>query len=127
MRSYNFNDGLYCSFRRWNCIFVSPQLLALAPGCRALLTVAAQFAVGRIEDLAMQPRKGRKTGNLLTPRECEVLQQVAVIGDNAGVAKALNISLVSVDTHLSKARKKLGVKSTGQALLTAFKNRLIEY
>lgn len=92
-----------------------------------MLSVAAQFAVGRIEDLAMRPRKGHGKFGSLTPRECEVLQQLAIIGDNAGTAKALNISTVSVDTHLGKVRKKFGVKSTGQALLTAYKLRLIEY
>ena len=129
MRGQGFNDGLCCAFRRWVCLFVSRQLLALSPGDRACLSVAGQFAVGRIEDIIMKPRKGgrKKPNGILTPRECEVLQQIAIIGDHTSVAKALNISIDSVDVHLRNARRKLKVKSTGQALLTAFKNRWIEY
>ena len=127
MRSYGFNDGLYCSLRGWTCIFVSAQLLALSRGDRAMLSVAAMCAVSRIEDMVLRPRKGAKKSRLLTARERDVLQQLAILGNNAAVAEALGISRNSVNEHLGHAREKLKVQSTAQALLSAYKFRLIEY
>jgi DNA-binding NarL/FixJ family response regulator len=41
----------------------------------------------------------------LTPRELDVLQQRALLGRNAAVAKELNISVETVETHLRSIRK----------------------
>ena len=107
MRGFNMNDGLYCSYRKWHCIFVSPQLLALSPGQRALLSVAAQFAIGRIETIVVSPRKRGSSKYKVTPREQEVLQQLAVLGDIASVAKALDLTKDAVDAHLRNVRAKV--------------------
>jgi DNA-binding winged helix-turn-helix (wHTH) protein/DNA-binding CsgD family transcriptional regulator len=57
----------------------------------------------------------------------EILQQRALLGSNAAIAKALDISVQTVDVHLRSARKKMKVEDTAIALLEAYKRRLIEY
>jgi DNA-binding CsgD family transcriptional regulator len=63
----------------------------------------------------------------LTARELEVLQQRAFLGSNAAIAKALDISIRTVDVHLRSVRKKLKVEDTAIALLEAYRRGLIEY
>jgi len=46
---------------------------------------------------------------------------------NAAIAKALDISIQTVDVHLRSVRKKLKVDDTAVALLEAYKRGLIEY
>jgi DNA-binding CsgD family transcriptional regulator len=56
-----------------------------------------------------------------------VLQQRALLGGNAAIARALDISVPTVDVHLRSARKKMKVEDTAIALLEAYKGGLIEY
>jgi DNA-binding CsgD family transcriptional regulator len=55
------------------------------------------------------------------------LQQGALLGGNAAIAKMLDISIQTVDVHLRNVRKKLKVEDTAIALLEAYKRGLIEY
>jgi DNA-binding CsgD family transcriptional regulator len=77
----------------------------LRPSQRAFLAAAAQGAIGRIEDIVNSRRKrrrGKKVNTFdLTARELEVLQRRALLGSNAAIAKALDISIQTVDVHLS--------------------------
>jgi DNA-binding CsgD family transcriptional regulator len=129
-RSYDMRDGLYCTYRAWAVVFISTKLLALQLSQRAFLPAAAQAAIGRIEDIVSSRRKrrGKKVDTFdLTARELEVLQQRAFLGSNAAIAKALDISIQTVDAHLRSVRKKLKVEDTAIALLEAFRRGLIEY
>ena len=73
-------------------------------------------------------RRGKKVDTFgMTARELEVLQQRALLGSNAAIAKALDISTQTVDVHLRSIRKKLRVGDTAIALLEAYKRGLIEY
>ena len=129
-RSYGYNDGLYCTSRRWAVVFVSERLLVLSPTDRLFLHAAAIRAFGRIEKIIMgrpRLRSQRKNGVRLTPREIEVLQATAIHGDAAAAGNALGISAETIETHLKHARRKFKVKHTAQALLSALKARLIEY
>src|SRR5262249_16873634 len=102
-------------YGEWSLVFISNKLLALRPFERAFLATAAQVAVGRIEAIVKNPCRGRKksTKTDLTPRELEVVQQRALLGWNAAIAKSLNISLKTVDVHLRSARKKLKTDDSG--------------
>jgi DNA-binding CsgD family transcriptional regulator len=124
-------DGLYCAYRAWAVVFISPRLLALRLSQRAFLAAAAQAAIGRIEDIVNSRRKRRRGKKVdtfgMTARELEVLQQRALLGSNAAIAKALDISAQTVDVHLRSIRKKLKVEDTAIALLEAYKRGLIEY
>jgi DNA-binding CsgD family transcriptional regulator len=70
-------------------------------------------------------RRKRRRGK--TARELEVLQRRALLGSNAAIAKALDISNQPVDVHLRSARRKLKVEDTAIALLESYKRGLIEY
>ena len=130
-RSYNMRDGLYCTYRAWAVVFISTKLLAVRLSQRAFLAAAAQAAIGRIENIVNSQRKrprGKKIDTFgMTARELEVLQQRALLGSNAAIAKALDISIETVDVHLRSVRKKLRVGDTAIALLEAYKRGLIEY
>jgi DNA-binding CsgD family transcriptional regulator len=130
MRSLGIHDGLYCVYRNWSVVFISTSLLALSPANRTFLAAAGQIAVGRIEQIVKaegrRTRRNSKEADL-TPRELDVLQQRALLGRNAAVAKELNISVETVETHLRSIRKKLQVDDTAIALLKAYKHGLIEY
>ena len=131
LRSYNICDGLYCSYRAWAAAFISTNILALRLSQRTFLAAAAQAAIGRIEELVNSRRKrrpGKKVETFdMTVRELEVLQQRALLGSNAAIAKALDISVETVDVHLRSARKKMKVEDTAIALLEAYKRGLIDY
>jgi DNA-binding CsgD family transcriptional regulator len=131
MRSHNIRDGLYCTYRAWAVVFISSKLLALRLSQRTFLAAAAQVAIGRIEEIVnsrRRRRRGKKVDTFdMTPRELEVLQQRALLGSNAAIAKALDISIQTVDVHLRSARKKMKVEDTAIALLEAYKRGLIEY
>ena len=131
LRSYNMRDGLYCTYRAWAAVFVSTKIVVLRPSQRAFLAAAVQGAIGRIEDIVNSRRKrrrGKKVNTFdLTARELEVLQRRALLGSNAAIAKALDISIQTVDVHLRSARRKLKVEDTAIALLESYKRGLIEY
>jgi DNA-binding CsgD family transcriptional regulator len=130
MQSLGIRDGLYCVYRHWSLVFISPSLLALSPANRTFLAAAGQIAVGRIEQMVkaqgLSRRRNGKDTNL-TPRELDVLQQRALRSTNAAVAKELDITVDTVEVHLRSIRKKLRVDDTGIALLEAYKRGLIEY
>jgi DNA-binding CsgD family transcriptional regulator len=131
LRGYNIRDGLYCTYRAWAAVFISSSLLALRPSQRTFLAAAAQAAIGRIEEIVNSRRKPGRRRKVdmfdMTARELQVLQQRALLGSNAAIAKALDISVQTVDVHLRSARKKMKVEDTAIALLEAYKRGLIEY
>jgi len=55
----------------------------------------------------------------LSPREVQCLRGLACGLDNAGIARALSISLPTVALHLSNARKKLQALTREQAVARA--------
>jgi DNA-binding CsgD family transcriptional regulator len=130
MQSLGIRDGLYCVYRNWSLVFISPSLLTLSPANRTFIAAAGQIAVGRIEQMVkIQCRSRRHNGKNanLTPRELDVLQHRALRSSNAAVAKELDISVDTVEVHLRSIRKKLKVDDTAIALLEAYKRGLIEY
>lgn len=61
----------------------------------------------------------------LTPRELEVLQEVALGLSNKEIGEKLFISEKTVKNHLTNIYQKLGVTDRTQALLFAIKNNLV--
>jgi DNA-binding NarL/FixJ family response regulator len=59
------------------------------------------------------------TGEVLSPREAEVLRLLAAGASNAAVAEALFISQNTVKTHVARILAKLGVASRTQAAARA--------
>ncbi|MFC6345397.1 LuxR C-terminal-related transcriptional regulator, partial [Nocardioides hankookensis] len=73
--------------------------------------------VGRHRDLPFASDDPRATP--LTPRELEVLEQLALGGGNADLARALFVSENTVKTHLASIYRKLEVDRRVDALRVA--------
>ncbi|MFJ1748988.1 response regulator transcription factor [Streptomyces sp. NPDC088116] len=61
----------------------------------------------------------------LTQREREVLALIAALPDNTAIALALDLSPVTVKSHINRIMHKLGVSSRSQLVALAYENRLI--
>jgi len=72
--------------------------------------------------MAVQLRK--RTGNVLSPREEEVVECIALGLRNAEVARSLAISEETVKTHLNKIFRKLGVRDRVELALQASRSRI---
>jgi DNA-binding NarL/FixJ family response regulator len=84
-----------------------------------------------IADLAHRPGPGpspRTPGLLdrLTPRECEILQLMALGLTNREIAERLFLAEATVKTHVCRVIMKLGVEDLTQAVVLAYQNRLVE-
>jgi DNA-binding NarL/FixJ family response regulator len=61
----------------------------------------------------------------LTPREHEVLVQLAAGATNAEIAVALHLGETTVKTHVSRVLMKLGVRDRTQAVVFAFEHGIV--
>ena len=75
------------------------------------------------------PQRGSRrpgaTGVRLTPREVEILGQVALGGSMREIARALSISPKTVDGHLQRIYPKIGVSTRSGATLYAMEHGLL--
>jgi DNA-binding NarL/FixJ family response regulator len=62
----------------------------------------------------------------LTPREREIVQLLAEGKSNKEVAQSLNISVKTAETHRSRIMAKLGLRSIGELVRYAVRNRIVE-
>jgi DNA-binding NarL/FixJ family response regulator len=62
----------------------------------------------------------------LTPREREIVQLIAEGNSNKMVARALDISVKTVETHRAAAMRKLSLDSTAALVRYALRNRLTQ-
>lgn len=62
----------------------------------------------------------------LTPREREIVQLLAEGKSNKEVATALNISVKTAETHRARIMAKLGLRSIGDLVRYAVRNRIVE-
>ena len=74
----------------------------------------------RVEELADAPRLA------LTPREREIVQLLAEGKSNKEVANALEISVKTAETHRARIMAKLGLRSIGELVRYAVRNRIVE-
>ncbi len=73
----------------------------------------------------MQQRGLQDTYDLLTEREKETLQLLAEGKSNKDVAKILNLSVYTVETHRSNIMEKLDLHTTADIILYAVRKKLI--
>lgn len=67
----------------------------------------------------------QKVGEALTPREIEILREVAKGKSNKEIAEELYLSESTVKTHISHIFQKLNIKTRSEAILYAVKKGLI--
>ena len=91
-----------------------------APGKDIVLAIETVMAGGIYysEALARQLARPLVQDNQLTVREQEVLQQIALGHSNKQIARTLDLSVRTVETHRLNIKRKLGIE--GQAELIKF-------
>ena len=67
-----------------------------------------------------------QSGDVLTPRERQVVQLVAEGCSSKEVAQRLEISVKTVDTHRSNVMRKLRLHSVSQLVRYAIRNQLVQ-
>ena len=94
----------------------------LLQGVRAVLA-GRSFPPGVTGSLLKRPRQtGTETGapcSNLSPREKQILQQLAGGATNFEIAKALYVTESTIRTHFQRIRKKLGLANHNQLMLYA--------
>jgi DNA-binding NarL/FixJ family response regulator len=63
---------------------------------------------------------------VLTPREREIVQLIAEGNSNKKIARLLDISVKTVETHRSASMRKLNIRSTAELVRYAVRNKLIQ-
>jgi DNA-binding NarL/FixJ family response regulator len=111
------NDGLRS---------VGSAIRRVAGGDRAVAPELEQAAVAALGSLARQAREGSEMRANLTPREHEILQMVSEGLTMQQVGSRLGISPRTVETHVAKLYRKLGVRSRVQAVARAAQLGLID-
>lgn len=74
---------------------------------------------------ALKQKGSVDTYELLTPRECEILQLLAEGKSNKDVAIKLNISVYTAETHRKRILQKLNLHSSAELVLYAVRKGII--
>ncbi|WP_126532069.1 PA1136 family autoinducer-binding transcriptional regulator [Serratia rubidaea] len=86
-----------------------------------VVATSAFFSARRLMELPMGEESRQ-----LSKRECEVLAWTAVGRRQADIAATLGLSIRTVENHLRRARHRLGVATTAEAVRMAIRNGDIE-
>ena len=125
---HGMRDGFTCPVgSRWVVVFWSRRVLTgvLTEQMRAMIFLAASFAVIRLEQVTdPDPHRGGAVPQL-TPRELSVLRLLSIGKRTAEIAKHLGLGEETVRSHLKKAQRKLGVSDRTHAVADAMRQRLI--
>ena len=105
---------------------VGAAVRVVADGGRAIASDFEQAAVMALGRFAQQAREGSEVQAALTPREHEILVLVSQGLTMAQVGRRLGISPRTVETHVAKLYRKLGVRTRVQAVSRASQLGLIE-
>jgi DNA-binding NarL/FixJ family response regulator len=93
----------------------------------AALSQHQAFFSSQVLDIRLDPAvdQGKTYASLLTSREREVVQLVAEGNSNKMIAKLLEISVKTVETHRAAAMHKLNIHSTADLVRYAVRNKLV--
>jgi len=95
-------------------VLTSPDLEAVATASRAALAVAYGKAAG-----SRAPADARQKLTQLSPRERQVLDGLVAGGTNKSIAKALDLSPRTVETHRAHLMDRLGVSTLAELVKLA--------
>jgi len=97
-------------------------------GAVASLARHRPFFSSRVSETLLDQFNSGSPGQatLLTPREREVVQLVAEGNSNKMIARVLDISVKTVETHRSATMRKLSLRSTAELVRYALRNKLAE-
>ncbi len=125
---HGMRDGFTCPVgSRWVVSFWSRRVLSgvLTEQMRAMIFMAASFAVIRLEQIT--GADPNRVGNVtpLTARELSVLRLLSIGKRTAEIAAHLGLGEETVRSHMKKAQRKLGVTDRTHAVADAIRQRLI--
>jgi DNA-binding NarL/FixJ family response regulator len=104
---------------------VRPLQLALQRGRHAEAVAALLCELGVSGGPDCRPTVVPDTGEVLSPRELEVLQELADGRSNREIASRLYLSEGTVKNHVTNVLAKLGARDRVQAVITAFESGFI--
>ena len=99
--------------------------LEVAAARRAFEMLGARPDLERLESEAQAPAGADKASSVLSPREVEVLSELATGRTNKGIAEALDISEKTVARHIANIFTKLNLPNRAAATAWAYENGLI--
>jgi len=105
---------------------VGAAVRLVADGGRAIEPELEQAAVMALGRFAQQAREGSEAQAALTPRELEILVMVSHGLTMRQIGRRLDISPRTVETHVAKLYRKLGVRTRVQAVARAAQLGLID-
>lgn len=105
---------------------VGAAVRLVAAGQRVIDPQLEQAAVVALGSFARNAREGSEVRATLTPREHEILALVSTGCTMQQVARRLGISPRTVETHVAKLYRKLGVRTRAQAVARAAQLGLID-
>jgi DNA-binding NarL/FixJ family response regulator len=105
---------------------VGRQIRRVLDGERVISPEVEQIAVSELGKFARMAREGSEVRASLTPREHEVLVMISSGLTMRQMASRLGISPRTVETHVAKLYRKLGVRTRVQAVSRAISLGLVE-
>lgn len=133
-RSFGLHDGFYLPIRQRDGSMVGVSMMASQSLPESRTTMAALHMLGLYYHMAadrlgliqnLQPRV-ETDKPLLTPRQLECLRWAGAGESAYEIGRILNLSEHTVNEHLQTARRRLGVRTTTQAVMEATARRLIQ-
>jgi two-component system response regulator NreC len=112
--------------RKTDLTRIGAAVRSVADGGRAIDPEFEQAAVMALGSFAQQAREGSEMQATLTPREHQILLMVSQGLTMQQAAHRLGISPRTVETHVAKLYRKLGVRTRVQAVARAAQLGLIE-
>lgn len=132
-RSFGLHDGFYLPIRQRDGSMMGVSMMASQKLPTSRTTLAAlhmlalyyHMAAERLDLIrGLEPRADNDRP-LLTPRQLECLRWVAAGESASEIGRILNLSEYTVNEHLQAARRRLGVRTTTQAVMEASAQNLL--